>query len=243
MCNCGKGRPAIPGTGPSGGGGSRSLPGTGPSGGGGSRSLPVQRAIPPSTVAPMPSVPVPQPRSRGVIPIRRAVALPSQHIVIAPVVIPSPPQRSRGVQPAATSHGIDTAIWGAAAWYILHNLAELAHRVATESGEDRLAGHWSAFVEAVAISIPCPTCARHFRIWMGWVPFEATVAATIVRARFVELHNMVNRTNKVPVWSGDLSEAYTGTISDIRNRITAMRDIIGEPMLNAAEGMLTILGV
>ena len=136
-------------------------------------------------------------------------------------------------------HGVDTAIWGPSAWYILHTLAELAS--ATETGDDRLATQWASFVEAVAVSIPCPTCARHFRIWMGWVPFEATVPAATVRARFAELHNMVNRTKRVPDWSGDLASTYTGTADDVRARIATMRGIIGDAMLNATEAMLNML--
>lgn len=188
--------------------------------------------------------PVPVPRSRGVIPIRRAMPIatvaPPPPVVLsapAPVAIPSPPMRSRGGVRPATSHGVDTAIWGPSAWYILHTLAELAVR----SADDRLATQWASFVEAVAISIPCPTCARHFRIWMGWVPFEASVAAITVRARFAELHNMVNRTKRVPEWSGDLAATYTGSVEDVRAQIAAMRGIIGSPMLDGAEVMLNML--
>jgi hypothetical protein len=138
------------------------------------------------------------------------------------------------------AHGVDTAIWGPSAWYILHTLAELAARSATESG---IATRWRSFVEAVAVSIPCPTCARHFRVWMGWVPFEESVAAATVRARFAELHNMVNRTNRVPEWTGDLSATYTGSADDVRARIATMRGIIGAPMLDAATEMLSVLGI
>jgi hypothetical protein len=237
MCNCGKGRRAA-------------IPGTGPQVGGGSRGLPVSRAIPPTTVAPM-SQPQPQPRSRGVIPIRRAapVATVAPPPVVsqvalqqsAPVAIPSPPMRSRGGVRPAVGHGVDTAIWGPSAWYILHTLAELAVRSATETGDERLATHWASFIQDVAVSIPCPTCARHFRIWMGWVPFEASVGAAIVRARFAELHNMVNRTKRVPDWSGDLSTMYNGTADDVRGRIATMRGIIGDAMLNTATAMLNML--
>lgn len=238
MCNCGKGRRAA-------------IPGTGPQVGGGARGLPVARAVPPTTVAPMPSasqMQPQQPRSRGVVPVRRAMPIatvaappPVQIADPAPIPIPSPVSRSRGgVRPAATGHGVDTAIWGPSAWYILHTLAELAVRSADANGDDRLATHWASFVEAVAVSIPCPTCARHFHTWMGWVPFEASVAATTVRARFAELHNMVNRTKRVPEWSGDLAATYTGTVEDVRARIAAMRGIIGDAMLNAAEEMLTM---
>lgn len=240
MCNCGKGRrAAISGIGFQGG-----------SGGG----LPVARAVPPTTVAPMPKVASQQPRTRGVIPIRRAAPVASQlpQQSPAPVVIPSPapvmqtvaqqpPMRTRGGVQASAGHGIDTSIWGPSAWYILHTLTELATRSATETGDDRLATHWASFVEAVAISIPCPTCARHFRVWMKWVPFEATVAAATVRGRFAELHNMVNRTNRVPEWSGDLSATYTGSADDVRARITTMRGILGDAMLNSTEVMLNML--
>jgi hypothetical protein len=251
----------------------------------------VARAVPPTTVAPMPPPVAPTPRSRGV---RRVMAFPRQRVLNtpvlvpepispqestkqsvasqttlvpvmlsvasqstpepdviqattpAPVAIPSPAQRTVAQQPAQRSrgrvrqpvgHGVDTAIWGPSAWYILHTLAELAS--ATESG---IATRWRSFIEAVAVSIPCPTCARHFRIWMGWVPFEESVDAATVRARFAELHNMVNRTNKVPEWSGDLAATYTGSADDVRARIATMRGIIGAPMLDAAEEMLSALG-
>lgn len=237
MCNCGKGRRAA-------------IPGTGPQVGGGPRGLPASRAIVPTTVAPMPPPQVVlQPRSRGVVSVRRAVPVatvappPIESQVAlqqsAPVIIPSPPSRTRGGVRPNVGHGVDTAIWGPSAWYILHTLAELAS--ATETGDNRLANHWASFIQDVAVSIPCPTCARHFRIWMGWVPFEASVAATTVRARFAELHNMVNRTKKVPDWSGDLSTMYNGTADDVRGRIATMRGIIGSPMLDAVEDMLNML--
>lgn len=245
MCNCGKGRRAA-------------ISGIGFQGGG-PRGLPVARTVPPTTVAPMPKVASQQPRTRGVVSVRRSAPVAMQASMMqqpAPVVIPSPapvmqtvakqlaqqpPMRTRGGVQASAGHGIDTSIWGPSAWYILHTLTELATRSATETGDDRLATHWASFVEAVAISIPCPTCARHFRAWMKWVPFEATVAAAIVRGRFAELHNMVNRTNRVPEWSGDLSATYTGSADDVRARITTMRGILGDAMLNAATTMLNIL--
>lgn len=223
MCNCGKRRAAIPGT--------------GPQVSGGIRGLPVARAVPPTTVAPMPQIAAP--RSRGVVSVRRAapvatVAAPPPIVSQPAPVIPSP--RARGIH-----HSADTSIWGPSAWYILHTLAELATRSATETGDDRLATQWASFVEAVAVSIPCPTCARHFRIWMGWVPFEDVVPATTVRVRFADLHNMVNRTNRVPEWTGDLATTYTGSADDVRARIATMRGIIGDPMLNAAETMISML--
>lgn len=237
MCNCGKRRVAIPGSGPG-------------FGGGGPRGLPVARALP-STVAPMPLVQVssirsvasqpPQPRviqqvRRGA-PVAAFVAPVYQQPAPAPASIPSPPHRSRGGVAASA----DPAIWGPHAWYILHTLAELAYRSVQETGADRLADRWASLVVATSESIPCPTCARHFRTWMHWVPFEASVAAATVRDRFAELHNMVNRTKKTPTWSGELATLYTGSADDVRARIATMRGVIGEPMLNAVGEMLNIL--
>jgi hypothetical protein len=160
----------------------------------------------------------------------------------APVAPPQPQPatpRSRGVH--RPTDGIDPAVWGPHAWYILHTLAELAYRSVQETGADRLADRWASLVVATAESIPCPTCARHFRTWMRWVPFESTVPAATVRTRFAELHNMVNRTRRVSVWSEDLAATYTGSATDVRARIASMRGIIGDPMLNAVEGMLNLL--
>jgi hypothetical protein len=223
MCNCGKRRPAIPDSGPN----SRD----------GTRGLPVARSIPPSTVAPMPP---PQPRPRAIQQIRRAMPI---AIVAAPVVIPSPRRAIQPVSPIqGVSQGVSPVIWGPTAWFIIHTLTELAFR-----SDSRLDDQWISFVAAVGASIPCPTCARHFRTWMGWVPFESSVAASTVRARFAHLHNMVNRTNKVPEWSGDLAATYAvGEVSviiiEVRQRIESMRGIIGDSMLNAANSMLDILG-
>lgn len=237
MCNCGKRRVAIPGT--------------GPGFGGGARGLPAARALP-TTVAPMPSAVAVQPRR--IQQVRRAVASPRLHVVQAPVMtsvappsvavaeapravpIPSPPSRLRGGGGVAAS--ADPAVWGPHAWYILHTLAELAFR---DPNGSLLDSHWASLVSATAESLPCPTCARHFRTWMSWVPFEASVAAATVRARFAELHNMVNRTNRVPEWSGDLATVYTGSADDVRARIISMRGILGAPMLDAADAMLDLL--
>lgn len=210
------------------------IPGTGPvsGGGGGARGLPVARALP-STVAPMPA-----PQPRGIQQVRRSMpVMASVASQPAPVVQQPATPRSRGVY--RPTEGIDPVVWGPHAWYILHTLAELAYRL--PEGE-RLADRWAAFVAAAADSIPCPTCARHFRIWMGWVPFESSVPAATVRARFADLHNMVNRTKRVPEWSDDLATVYTGSVADVQARIASMRGIIGEPMLNAATAMLDMLG-
>lgn len=228
MCNCGKRRVAIPGTGPS----------MGP---GGPRGLPVARALP-STVAPMVAV---QPRRvqqvrrqapvmASVAPVA-SVASPRLHVVQPrPTPIPSPPQRTRGGVAASA----DPAVWGPHVWFILHTLAELAFH---EVNGSRLEGSWASLVSATAESLPCPTCARHFRTWMTWVPFESSVPAATVRVRFAELHNMVNRTNRVPEWTGDLAAVYTGTATDVRARIDTVRGMVGEPMLNVAVGMLAML--
>ena len=240
MCNCGKRKVSIPDS--------------GPGFGGGARGLPTHRAVP-STVAPMPRV---------VYNVRRATVsvkpapismetmteihtsstetmtdIPkSVHIstgTMTDIPIPPPPT-PRGVRHPV--EGIDPVVWGPHAWYILHTLAELVYR--SPEGE-RLDGHWASLVVSTAESIPCPTCARHFRTWMKWVPFESSVNATIVRVRFAELHNMVNRTKKSPTWSGDLATIYTGSATELRERIASMRGIIGDPMLNAATTMLDIL--
>lgn len=241
MCNCGKRRAAIPGT------------GHGFGGGGGTRGLPVARALP-STVAPMPSPQVSTIRSvasqpRGIQQVRRAAPVMASVAprVAAPAPVPVPSvasqpatPRSRGVH--RPTEGIDPVVWGPHAWYILHTLAELAYRRVQETGTDCLTDRWASLIVATAESIPCPTCARHFRTWMREFPFEASMAAATVRTRFAELHNIVNRTKKVPEWSEDLAATYTGSATDVRERIASMRGIIGEPMLNAVGAMLDILG-
>lgn len=223
MCNCGKRKVSIPDSGP------RS--------GGGARGLPAVRSIPPTTVAPMPRR-IQQIR-RGA-PVAAFVAVPPPVPSVRSVVpIPSPPVRSRGGVMASA----DPAIWGPHVWFILHSLAELAFR---DPNGSRLEGSWASLVSATAESLPCPTCARHFRTWMSWVPFESSVAAETVRGRFTELHNMVNRTNRVPTWSGDLAAVYAvGDIDvvnfEIRQRIDTVRGMVGDAMLNVAVGMLDLL--
>jgi hypothetical protein len=229
MCNCGKRKVSIPDSGPRSGGGARGLPAT--------------RSVPPTTVAPMPQQQQ-QPRRiqqvRRGAPVAAFVAAPPPVSTIRSVApIPSPPVRSRG----GVAASVEPAVWGPHVWFILHSLAELAFR---NPNGNRLEGSWASFVAAVAESIPCPTCARHFRTWMSWVPFESSVAAETVRGRFSELHNMVNRTNRVPTWSGDLAAVYAvGDLDvvnfEIRQRIDTVRGMVGDAMLNAATAMLDLL--
>lgn len=211
MCNCGKARSVAPRSGPS-------------------PTPPAPRAAP-------------APRARAVPPSRARVvtAPPPPKVRVAPVppapkvrVTPAPPapttaiSKARQISPNFT-HGWTlsrpaevrtksglvpyvTSLWGPGLWRALHTAAEVGDLTA-----------WATVPAAVAVSLPCPDCEKHYAAWLRARPAPpASSDRTAVRKWLLDLHNAVNKRNRKSTWT---AEQVTAAYTDVAAALSALESV------------------
>ena len=114
--------------------------------------------------------PAARPRARGAAPAAVAAAAP---VVPPPISIPT----------------VDTSIWGAPLWLVLH----------TASVFTRNRTHiplWRTLVVALKTGLPCPDCSMHYNAWFTKHVLRFSMVGDGIRGPVVrwilELHNDVN---------------------------------------------------
>jgi hypothetical protein len=130
---------------------------------------------------------------------------------------------------------VDTKIWGAALWRILHVLS--LRGTTTEAG--RVA--WSALPKELDGALPCPECAQHYHDWIRAHPLTAT-DGDAVRDWVLALHNQVNGRKSMPAWSAEqIVTTYGGlTAADATAALTGIREMIGVRGLRALEALIAL---
>lgn len=183
-------------------------------------------------------------RSAHVVPAARAI------IRTPPVVIPEPPLAT-----------VDTSVWGADLWLILHVASVLAM-------SDSQKNAFAAVLASLRTGIPCPECSGHFNNWYAahpthsttysaqaqhklaskvfrignartptttWVPFDAWIA---------NLHNDVNRRRGVEQWDiVRVTNTYRQTsLADVRQASVRLQGVIGRNASAAIVNLLNAIG-
>jgi len=130
---------------------------------------------------------------------------------------------------------VDTKVWGAALWRILHILS--IRGATTEAG--RIA--WSALPKELDGALPCPECAQHYHDWIRTHPLTAT-DGNAVRNWVLALHNQVNERRSVAVWTNEQVMATYGslTAADATTALTGIRELIGIRGLRALEALIAL---
>lgn len=148
----------------------------------------------------------------------------------------APPPNFRGAwftpAPTRTRSGLiayDTKLWGAPLWRALHTAAEVGDLTA-----------WAAVPAAVATSLPCPDCEKHYAAWITSRPPPASSDRNAVRTWLLDLHNAVNRRTGKGVWT---AEQVTATYTDIAAAVAALNSVasmVGAPAVAALRAALTV---
>jgi len=154
-------------------------------------------------------------------------ALPSVAVTVAP-------------PPDITIPTVDTSVWGAALWRVLHTAS-----VATKySKQARL---WRELLAALRTGIPCPECSAHYNAWHASHGIRFTITRDGIRKpvlRWVlDLHNDVNAR------TGSSSGAWTekqvmDTYRDLegaRAALASLQGVIGDAAWAAATALLNSL--
>lgn len=92
--------------------------------------------------------------------------------------------------------GLSPNIWGSQTWHTIHSVA-LAYPENPTDEDKSLA---LRFINAIADSLPCPSCARNFKEKIAKTPPDVT-SRTAFFNWTVDVHNMVNEQNDKPILS------------------------------------------
>jgi hypothetical protein len=130
---------------------------------------------------------------------------------------------------------VNTSVWGAHLWRILHVLSLFA---TTEAAKNA----WMRLSAALDGALPCPECSQHYHDWIRANPLTVTEANTICEW-VLALHNQVNERKGVAPWTiTQIGATYSGlTISDITASLTAIREMIGLVGLQALEALYAMV--
>ncbi len=175
------------------------------------RSFPESRPMPPPAPAPAPAS----------VPRTRHIGSPLAQISGG---------RRRGPPPAPTTTRtglaiVDTSIWGAPLWRVLHTVAVLPAAPL----------EWIAGLRS---SLPCPDCDAHYNAWCDARPPPSSEPAQWL----LELHNNVNARRGVPTWSlEELTAQYAATpesVAAARSALLTLAGIIGSAAYNELNAAL-----
>ena len=180
-----------------------------------------------------------QPRRRL---LGRSAPVPVVSVVSVVSVVP--------VESVQVLDSVDTSVWGAHLWTVLHICAEF-------SGTPRHVPLWRAVVSSLRTGIPCAECRGHFVSWadshplrfnnyVGFYNNNRGIHTGVLRW-IVDAHNNANtHTGKdawtliqsTQRWSGNrqtrLSEAFAS--------LQTIQGVIGESLFVALSTMISVLG-
>lgn len=112
---------------------------------------------------------------------------------------------------------VDTSIWGAHVWRILHAASLYTAPKFWTDVEKELDG-----------AFPCPDCAQHYHDWLRAHPITVRTQEGI-RDWWLALHNAVNERRKVATWSvGELlASCKSVTVDAVRGSLDAVASLLG----------------
>ena len=147
---------------------------------------------------------------------------------------------THAVPQATVLQTVDTSVWGARMWSVLHAAAAAASSRA-------FAAQWNNILSALRTGLPCPDCSAHFNAWYAAHPLKMTLipfrgAPAIVRW-FLDLHNDVNLRTGRPVWTiAQLNAVYdASSVNSAKAALASLQGIIGPDLYSALATLLATL--
>ena len=130
---------------------------------------------------------------------------------------------------------VDTSVWGAHVWRILHVLSLFAMTDAAKNA-------WMRLPAALDGALPCPECAQHYHDWIRANPLTTTEGNAICEW-VLALHNQVNERKGVAPWTiTQVGATYSGlTVADITASLSAIRELFGVIGLQALEALYAMV--
>jgi len=155
---------------------------------------------------------------------------------------------------AARPATVDTSVWGAHLWKVLHYAARSA------PGREKAFAH---MLETLRNGLPCPECSGHYNSWIQAHPVETTTVkrnerpgrmmlfnrstpVTITKwpsfSHWVlDLHNAVNKRKGVATWT--MGQLNVGSAEEVRASMRALHNVIGGEAFSALNSLLHAIGV
>ena len=133
---------------------------------------------------------------------------------------------------------VDTSVWGAPLWRILHIAAQA-------SGGRTILPLWRNLLETMKTGLPCPDCSGHYNAWYNSHPLRfglipRSFQGPIVRW-ILDLHNDVNRRLGRPSWTVAQVATYAGQVGTARTLADSLRGVIGPNVSAAIDALLRVL--
>lgn len=142
------------------------------------------------------------------------------------------------VYPSIGLATVDTSVWGAPLWCVLHTASVLM-------GGRRQISLWRNLLAALTNSLPCPECSAHYNAWYKRTPLRFSLLGSGVQGTVLNwvlgLHNDVNRRLGRPPWSADQVRAAYRDLGAARTALTSLRSIIGDGAYDSATALLAAL--
>jgi hypothetical protein len=165
---------------------------------------------------------------------------------VAPVAVgrPAPrtalPSAAAAPPPDISIPTVDTSVWGAALWLVLHT--------ASVAVKDRQhVRPWRTLIDALKTGIPCPDCSAHYNTWVSRHGLRFGIMRGGIRGPIVrwvlDLHNDVNRRTGSPFgsWSvGQVMAAYQN-LAEAQATLASLQGVIGPQAYEAAMALLRSL--
>jgi hypothetical protein len=135
---------------------------------------------------------------------------------------------------------VDTSIWGATLWKILHIAA-------MRSGNRSSIPYWKTVLEAMTSGLPCPDCSAHYNAWYRSHPLRLGLMPTMFHGAIVrwilDVHNDVNRRTGKAVWNTQqLTATYGGeSITTAKALTDSLNGVIGANLSGALNALLRTL--
>lgn len=127
---------------------------------------------------------------------------------------------------------VDTKIWGAHLWRVLHILSLLATTDAAKAV-------WSRLPTDLDGALPCPECSQHFHEWIRANPL-AVNETDAIRDWVLSLHNQVNARKQIAPWTAEQIVATYGTltVADAIAALAPLREMIGSRGLQTLDELI-----
>ena len=135
---------------------------------------------------------------------------------------------------------VDTSVWGAMLWKILHIAAHRSSSRVIVSG-------WRVVIDAMKTGLPCPDCSAHYNAWYRSHPLRFGLMPNMAQGAIIrwvlDLHNDVNRRTEKPIWNThQVAAKYGGeSIATAKELADSLRGILGDNLSGALSALLRAL--
>ena len=162
------------------------------------------------------------------------------------------PRATVVVAPIPEIATVDTSVWGAPLWLVLH--------VAAQNSSVALIPTWRNLLAALRKDIPCPECRTHYNAWYTSHPLAFTTVSSggrfkLINTRgrktsiapliqwLVDLHADVNLRTDKPRWDASQLPIVYGRdrVASAKEALATLKDVIGNDAWNAADAILRAL--